>query len=72
MMAKTNEPRIRLYFPNLLLTFLLVFCLIGTELMLLVQHTALNAEAFRKVEEESQSVMSKLTGGLGGFGGFGL
>ena len=54
MMAKTKEPRIRLYFPNLLLTFLLVFCLIGTELMLLVQHTALNAEAFRKVEEAQQ------------------
>ena len=29
-------------------------------------------EAFRKMEEESQSVMSKLTGGLGGLGGFGL
>ena len=29
-------------------------------------------EAFRKVEEESQSVMSKLTGGFGGLGGFGI
>lgn len=26
-------------------------------------------EAFRKMEEESQAAMSKLTGGLGGLGG---
>lgn len=29
-------------------------------------------EAFRKVEEESSSMMSKLTGGMGGFGGLGF
>lgn len=29
-------------------------------------------EAIRKVEEQSQSSMAKLTGGLGGLGGFGL
>ena len=28
-------------------------------------------EAYRKVEEEAQSVMSKMTGGLGGLGGLG-
>lgn len=27
-------------------------------------------EAFRKMEEESQAVMSSITGGLGGLGGF--
>ena len=29
-------------------------------------------EAYRKVEEESSALMSKMTGGLGGFGGFGF
>ena len=29
-------------------------------------------EAYRAVEEEAQTVMSKLTGGFGGLGGFGL
>ena len=29
-------------------------------------------EAFRQVEEETQSSMSRLTGGLGGLGGFGF
>ena len=29
-------------------------------------------EAYRKVEEESSAIMSKMTGGLGGFGGFGF
>ena len=29
-------------------------------------------EAFRKIEELSQSSMAKITGGLGGFGGLGL
>lgn len=29
-------------------------------------------EAFRKIEEMSQSSMSKITGGLGGFGGLGI
>ena len=32
---------------------------------------AASNEALRKMEEESQAVMARLTGGLGGLGGFG-
>ncbi len=40
---------IRLYFPKIILTFLLIFLLTGTELSLLIQHNALTYKAFETV-----------------------
>ena len=44
--------RIRLYLPNVLLTFLLVFFLLGSELTMLASRVALNADAFALVEQQ--------------------
>lgn len=44
--------RIRLYIPNVLLTFLLVFSLLGTELALFAKHVVLNAATFQTVAEQ--------------------
>ncbi len=44
--------KIRFYLPKILLTFLLIFLTIGTELCLLVQHTALTQKAFETVAEQ--------------------
>ncbi len=44
--------KIRRYFPKILLTFLLIFLLIGTELSLLVQHNFLTYKAFETVTNQ--------------------
>lgn len=44
--------KIRLYLPNVLLTFLLVFALLGTECVLFAKYVVLNADTFRTVAEE--------------------
>lgn len=50
--------KIRLYIPNVLLTFLVVFSLLGTELALFAKNTVLNAATFRTVAEQ-QDLKSK-------------
>ncbi|MBR1529954.1 MAG: hypothetical protein IJ642_11750 [Oscillospiraceae bacterium] len=41
--------KIRLYFPKIILTFLLIFLLIGTELSILIQHKALTYQTFETI-----------------------
>lgn len=44
--------RIRCYLPNVLLSFLLVFCLMGTEGLLLVKYAALRPQTFAAVAQQ--------------------
>jgi len=41
--------KIKLYFPKIILTFLMIFLLIGTELSILIQHKALTSQTFESI-----------------------
>ncbi|MBR3630058.1 MAG: hypothetical protein IKN55_06260 [Oscillospiraceae bacterium] len=46
--------RIKAYIPNVLLTFLLVFALLGAELLAFVQAAVLNPAVFRRITKQEQ------------------